>query len=150
MVLSFIQLIAISSKPSESELIYDPVSRSVAEFKSESGGQVADEVLIYRFNSALLFYNSGYFTEKLYNRVASKPKLQLIVIDAEPINMIDLTAATELGATVEDLAGQGIRVVFARANANFRSSISVHLPADILAADVFYPSIHSVFEEIEL
>jgi MFS superfamily sulfate permease-like transporter len=143
LVLSFLQLIKRSSKPEEYELVYDKETMSGAEYVADSGLVPDPKVLIYRFNSALLFYNVNYFAGALLSRADAKPDLELIVIDARPINIIDLTAVLEVGTLIRDLNASGVRVVFAGANASFRSSVIEELQKHGADTDIFYPSIHS-------
>lgn len=145
LVLSFLQLIKRSSKPEEYELVYDKENTSAAEYVADSGPAPDPKALIYRFNSALLFYNVNYFSQRLLSRADAKPDLELIVIDARPINIIDLTAVLELGQLIRDFNANDVRLVFAGANASFRSSVVEELEGRNANTDIFYPSIHSVF-----
>jgi len=145
LVLSFLELIKRSSKPEESEMVYDKETNSVTEHFAGSGPALDDEILIYRFNSALVFYNSGYFVEMISKRAESRNSLRLIVIDAEPINMIDLTALSLIGALVKEFNDSNVSVVFAGANESFKSSVIGELERNNLKTDIFYSGIHSVF-----
>lgn len=145
LVLSFLQLIKRSSKPEEIEMVYDKETNSATEYVAGSGPALDAEILIYRFNSALLFYNAGYFAERLSRRAESKKDLRLIVIDATPINVIDLTALSVLRDLIRDFNKNNVIVVFAGANESFRSSVIRELEKDSLNTDIFYPSIRSVF-----
>ncbi len=150
LVLSFIQLVAASSKPHEFELVYDPASGSVTRYVADSDSNVRDDVLVYRFGSAMLFYNSGYFCERLYERAAAREHLRYIIIDAEPVNLIDLTAATELGDLIREFNEGGVKVIFARANEAFTASVTEQLTEDGAAPNIFYPTVHSAFEGLDL
>ena len=100
-VLAFFQLIKRSSTPDEFELFHDREANLLIEHADHSGSS-DEEVLIYRFGSALLFYNVEYFVERITERIASKSDLKLVVIDARPINIVDLTAASVLREWMED------------------------------------------------
>ncbi len=145
LVLSFLQLIKRSSKPDEFEMVYDQETASVAEYSAGSGPALDDEILIYRFNSALVFYNASYFAERISRKAESKKGLRLIVIDARPINMIDLTAVSVLKDLIRDFNENNITVAFAGANESFKSSVIRELESENLSTDIFYPNIHSVF-----
>ncbi|MBC7898432.1 MAG: SulP family inorganic anion transporter [Saprospiraceae bacterium] len=149
LILSFIQLISLSSKPAEFEMSYDPESKSSARHISGSSPAFRDDVLIYRFNSALLFYNSNYFIDKLREKAASKKNLRLIVIDAEPINIIDLSALAALVDIIKEFNDAGVKVVFSGASEAFRSSVEGKLTEHEIDTDIFYPGVHSVFEKFE-
>jgi MFS superfamily sulfate permease-like transporter len=149
LILSFIELISLTSKPKEFEMIYDKESDSVSEFSPESTGELKEELLIYRFNAPILFFNSGYFCERLLTRAEIKKKLKVIVIDAKSINMIDLTSLPVLSDLIKELNDRNITVVFSGANELLRSSVSKELKRRNIKSDVFYPGIHSVFVQFQ-
>ena len=150
LVLSFIQLISRTSKPEEFEMVYDKENQSASEHMPGSKSKLIDEVLIYRFNSALLFFNSNYFSEMLSTRASSKQNLKLIVIDAKPINLIDLTSLSVLRDLIKDFNDKNISLVFSGANENFKSSVIKKLESNKLNTDIFYPGIYSVFVKFHL
>jgi high affinity sulfate transporter 1 len=149
LILSFIQLIAKTSKPVEFEMIFDIESESTFEYVQGSGHTVNNEVLIYRFDSALLFFNSNYFSEMLTKRAASKAELKLIVIDAKPINLIDLTSLEILSNLIKEFNEKNIPVVFSGANEKFKLLVKKKLEKDNIAHDIFYPGIHAVYMKFQ-
>jgi len=50
-----------------------------------------DYFSVFRFDGPLYFANTGYFVDTILNKVAKKPDLKFVVIDAEGINEIDAT-----------------------------------------------------------
>jgi MFS superfamily sulfate permease-like transporter len=106
--------------------------------------------LIYRFDSALLFYNSNFFSVQLANRAASKPDLKVIVIDAKPINLIDLTSLSVLSDLIKGFNENHIAVVFSGANETFRSSVVKKLTKDNIPHDIFYPGINAVYLKFKI
>jgi len=144
-ILAFLQLIKKSSTPLEIELIYDRDSSSVIDHTPDCSATPDDHILIYRFGSALLFYNVDYFVERLTQRLESKTDLDLVVIDAAPINHVDLTALSALIDLIKKLAGNGVDIAFAGANESFRSLLTRELARNGLVTDVFYPNVPSVF-----
>jgi high affinity sulfate transporter 1 len=145
LVLSFVQLISKTSKPEEYEMAFNKESGSANEYIQGSEGSVIDEVLIYRFNSALLFFNSNYFNDMLQKRADSKIGLKLIVIDAKPINIIDLTSLSVLSEMIKDFNDRNITVVFSGAKESFKTTVSRKLEKDKIATNIFYPGINAVF-----
>jgi SulP family sulfate permease len=123
-------------------MVYDKETISVTEYDPDSGPP-DEEILIYRFGSALLFYNASYFAERIMARVESKKDLRLVVIDARPINMIDLTALAVLKDLITRFNAENVTVVFAGANESFRSRVFNELERNDLNTDIFYPSVHS-------
>ena len=143
-ILAVVQLIKRTSKPHELEMVYDEETRSAIPVDAHSGPP-DQQVLIYSFRSALLFYNADYFVERISVLCETKKHLRLVVIDAAPINMIDLTALHILRDLVKRLNDDGVTVAFVGANATFKSAVVAEFDGENLKSDIFYPSMHSVF-----
>jgi high affinity sulfate transporter 1 len=150
LILSFIQLISKTSKPQEFEIIFDAEKGSASPCTADSAHLLLSNVLIYRFDSALLFFNSNYFSVQLAKRAASKPDLTIIVIDAKPINLIDLTALEVLSDSIKSFNENNITVVFSGANDAFQSSVIKRLKHDNIACDIFYPGINAVYKKFKV
>jgi hypothetical protein len=60
-------------------------------------------VALYRFESALVFYNAPYFKKRVLEVAASRPGIKWFVVDGGPINIIDSTGAAMLEALAGDL-----------------------------------------------
>lgn len=72
-------------------------------------------LLLYRFDGDVLFFNADYFKERIKGEIANSPgEIQWVIVDASPINFIDITALHTLRELREELEGQGIRLVFVR------------------------------------
>jgi SulP family sulfate permease len=72
-------------------------------------------ISLIRFDGSLYFANTGYFEDKILERVALKPDLKFVIIDAEGINSIDSTGEEMLGMLTERLREAGVELIFARA-----------------------------------
>jgi SulP family sulfate permease len=72
-------------------------------------------ISLIRFDGSLYFANTGYFEDKILERVALKPDLKYVIIDAEGINEIDATGEEMLGLLTERLREAGVELLFARA-----------------------------------
>ena len=70
---------------------------------------------LIRFDGSQYFANAGYFEDKVLERVALKPDLKFVIIDAEGINEIDATGEEMLGILTERLHEAGVELLFARA-----------------------------------
>ncbi len=76
-----------------------------------------DHITVLRFDGPLYFANAGYFEDKVLGRLAAKPDLKYLLIDAEGINEIDATGEEMLHELIKRLDKMGIELVFARAKA---------------------------------
>ncbi len=74
-----------------------------------------DNISVIRFDGPLYFANTGYFVDTILDRVAKKPELKFVVIDAEGINEVDATGEEMLHELVTRLDSLGIELLFARA-----------------------------------
>ncbi|MCW8964678.1 MAG: sulfate permease [Gammaproteobacteria bacterium] len=77
--------------------------------------KTCDHISVMRFDGSLYFANSGYFENKVLERIAVKPDLKYIMVDAEGINEIDATGEEMLHELTNRLGKQGIELVFSRA-----------------------------------
>jgi SulP family sulfate permease len=76
--------------------------------------ETCPNISMIRFDGPLFFANTGYFEEKVLERVAIKPELKFIIIDAEGINEIDATGEEMLHQLAVRLNGLGIEFLFCR------------------------------------
>ena len=67
-----------------------------------------------RFEGPLFFASAMYFEEKVLERVAAKPNLKFIIVDAEAITEIDATGEDMLHQLSLRLVALNIELVFAR------------------------------------
>lgn len=74
-----------------------------------------DNISVIRFDGSLYFANTGFFSDTILDRVASKPELKFVIIDAEGINQIDATGEEMLHDLAKRLDALGIELLFARA-----------------------------------
>ena len=74
-----------------------------------------DNISVVRFDGSLYFANTGYFADTVLDRVASKPELKFVIIDAEGINGLDATGEEMLHDLARRLDALGIELLFARA-----------------------------------
>jgi SulP family sulfate permease len=77
--------------------------------------QTCRNISLIRFDGPLYFANTGYFEDKVLERVALKPDLKFVIIDAEGINEIDATGEEMLHNLVGRLKEAGIELIIARA-----------------------------------
>ena len=104
--------------------LYRTMRPRIAVLSMQSDGSLADaesnilqtcpKISILRFDGPLFFANTGYFEEKVLERIASKPELKFIIIDAEGINEIDATGEEMLHTLAVRLHGLGIEFLFCR------------------------------------
>ena len=76
--------------------------------------KVCPQIAIVRFGGPLFFANTGYFHDKVLERVSNQPNLRFIIIDAVSMNEIDATGQEMLYELARTLVEQNIEFLFAR------------------------------------
>lgn len=74
-----------------------------------------DNISVIRFDGPLYFANTGYFVDTILDRVAKKPELRFVIVDAEGINEIDATGEEMLHELIKRLDSVEIEFLVARA-----------------------------------
>ncbi len=74
-----------------------------------------ENISLIRFDGPLYFANTGYFVDIVLDRVAKKPDLKFVLIDAEGINEVDATGNEMLHELAVRLDSLGIELLIARA-----------------------------------
>jgi MFS superfamily sulfate permease-like transporter len=71
-------------------------------------------MLIFQFNANVVFFNADRFKARVLDAVAaSETPVEWVVLDASPVNYIDVTGVNKLDELREELALRGVRVVTA-------------------------------------
>jgi SulP family sulfate permease len=109
----------------------------------ETAGQTLPGLLAYRFYAPLLFSNCGYFSERVHSLLAApSPPVRWLLLDAQAITDIDVTAVETLQALHRELKDKGVALKIAHANRPLRELLeSTGLEGEIGAAS-FFPSVH--------
>jgi high affinity sulfate transporter 1 len=81
-------------------------------------------LLLYRFDAPLFFANSRFFVEDLMQRIDSAPEpVRTVVVTAEPITDIDVTAADALKGLLADLEARGVELRFSELKGHVRERL---------------------------
>jgi high affinity sulfate transporter 1 len=103
-------------------------------------------LLLYRFDADLLFYNIDYFIERIRKAIAEAVEpVQWVVIDASPINVMDVTALQKVMELREALASEGIVLAHAHAKSNLGRFFNGHRSAQLQGKPEFngFPTLKS-------
>ena len=149
LVLSFIQLIKKTSHPPEHEIVFDPVTGLFHYLSDDNKALLRNDILFYRFNSSMLFFNSDYFRENLLKRISERKELKLIIIDATPVNYIDITFRNDLVDIMSELHQKNIKMLFCRALPDLERKLSQRLVSKNMKTDIFFKDVDSLKRKIE-
>jgi len=109
----------------------DGTLRSAERFNMKT----SDSLSIFRFDGSLYFANSGYLEGKILNSIATKPKLKVVILDLEAVDVVDATGEETLSRIAERLEAAGLEFYIARAkldvfNALVRSGLVAKIGED--------------------
>ncbi len=77
------------------------------------GLDTCKNITMIRFDGSLYFANTGYFEDKLQERIATRPELKYVIVLADGINQVDATGEEMLSHLSERLHAAGIEILFA-------------------------------------
>jgi high affinity sulfate transporter 1 len=97
--------------------------------------------VIFRFDAPLFFANARTFREQIRALARTEPPPAWILVAAEPITDVDITAADVLADLVEDLRERGVHLVFAEIKDPVRNRLARYGLIDTIGEDRFFPTI---------
>jgi SulP family sulfate permease len=103
-------------------------------------------LLIYRFDSALIFTNATFFEKEIRRHITEQKTktgvpVQRVLINAETMNDIDTTGADQLSDLYESLEKDGIDLVLAKVKDPVRKMMRLSGAEEVIGADNFYASV---------
>ena len=114
-IASIVLLIHRASHPGTSVLGQIPHTQMYRNVAVHPEAITTPGLLIFRFGSGLIFPNANYFRSSLTQKIReAKTPVKMVLIDAETINMIDITALEMLEKLQSELAKKNIILSWAR------------------------------------
>jgi high affinity sulfate transporter 1 len=99
-------------------------------------------LVLFRWDAPLFFANAELFSERVRTAVASSPTpVQCVVVAAEPVTSVDVTAADLLEELVQSLRRDGIDLWFAEMKDPVKDKLKRFGLFSRFGADAFYPTI---------
>jgi high affinity sulfate transporter 1 len=99
-------------------------------------------LVLFRWDAPLFFANAEVFREHVQRAIADAPTpTKWIVVAAEPVTDIDVTAAEALSALDDDLAQAGIEICFAEMKDPVKDRLRRYGLFAKLGADLFFPTL---------
>jgi high affinity sulfate transporter 1 len=121
--LALLKLLMLASKPHDAILGLLP-GRDDFHNVNETNVQTIPGLVIYRFDSSIVFFNADYFQSRVRTVIAqSREEPQWFILDAESIPLIDVTGAEALESLRVELRAKGIALNIARAKGWFRAML---------------------------
>ncbi|NEU08253.1 SulP family inorganic anion transporter [Flavihumibacter sp. R14] len=142
--LALFKLLRLASRPHDAVL--GPVTEQTGVYTAIHEGEDRSiaGILIYRFDSSLVFFNADYFKDRVRLAVRhAKIKPEWLIFDAETIPLIDITGCDTLEELRRELAAEGVVMVIVRAKGLFRTMMQRSGLLDTFGHERFFYSIHS-------
>jgi SulP family sulfate permease len=144
--LSLLGLISRIAHPSDAVLSEVP-DRGFHDLGGADGTQTVPGLVAYRFYAPLLFPNASHFVERVRKVIASSPTpVQWLLLDAQAVTDIDVTAVEVLHTLNEELRRQGIQLKIAHANPPLRALLQRTGLVIEIGSDSFFSSVHECIE----
>jgi high affinity sulfate transporter 1 len=113
--LTLLWLLLAAAKPHDAVLGQVPGIGGFHNIADHPNAVTMPGLLLYRFDGDFLFFNIDYYKNRLLEEIARAAEpVEWVVIDASPINVLDITALHKLIELRQELEGRGIRLFFAR------------------------------------
>lgn len=116
----------------------------------EDEAQDVPGVMVYRLYAPLIFANARYVVERIRQLVdAADAKLEWLIIDAQAITDMDVTAAQRFAELHRELSEQGVQIKIADAPRPFREELAKVGLSDTMGRQQFYVSVKKAVEAFE-
>jgi high affinity sulfate transporter 1 len=107
-------------------------------------GQRVPGLVIARFDAPLFFANGAVFAEHIRNLVANAPgPVKWVIVASEAITDLDTTALDDLVELDDELAGQGISLVFAELKGPVKDRLLKFGVSSRFGPDHFFPTVNN-------
>ena len=147
-LLSLLLLVYRSSSPHFAVLARvnnSPYYRNVKRFSSEV--TIDPAILLFRFDGQLYFGNKDYFKSSLLEAIEERgASLKHLVLNVEPMNYIDSSAAFMLRQLFEDLKSKGISISIAGPIGPIRDILKRSGIVSLLGEEAFFENTHSAYQ----
>lgn len=142
--LTFAKLLRTASKPRDAALGLLQGKDDAYFAPLEEGAHAIPGIAIYRFEAALLFFNSDRFKDRALETLeeAEKP-VQWFLFDAEAVPALDITGADALDELRIELAARGVVMAVARAKGLFRLMLKNSGVEEKLGGSYVFPTVHA-------
>src|SRR5215831_343983 len=120
-VISLVQLVRVSSRPHVALLGRIPGTRRFSDSDRHSDNEIIPNVMIFRPESALIYFNVDNVCEAVLSRIRAAPKLpKLVVLDLSAAPLVDMQSAHTLAGMAEELITERIQFQAIEARSSVR------------------------------
>jgi sulfate permease, SulP family len=113
------------------------------------GKETEPGLIVYRFGADLFYANHDRFADEVRSLVEHAPTLvHWFVVDAGAITNIDYSAAQSLRDLLDELARQGIGMIFARVRPSLRSDMDRHRVTAVIGETRVFATLHEALAAV--
>ncbi len=99
-------------------------------------------LVLFRWDAPLFFANAEFFKDQVLAAVATSPTpAKWVVVAAEPVTSVDVTASDSLGELIEALKAQGITFRFAELKDPVKDKLKRFGLFQEMGEDAFFPTV---------
>ena len=107
--ISLVQLVRVSSRPHVALLGRIPGTRRFSDRDRHADNELIPNVMIFRPESALVYFNVDNVYDAILNRVRAEPTLpKVVVLDLSAAALVDMQSAYALASLADELTAEGI------------------------------------------
>jgi high affinity sulfate transporter 1 len=145
--LALLRLIMLASKPHDAVLGAIPGKPGLANMAEHADARHVPGIIIYRFDSGLVFFNSDYFASRVRQVVRdAKHRPTTFILNAESMPILDTTGVDVLASIHTELLTQGITLSIARPNGWFRQTLEKSGLAEQVGRDKIFSTLQDAIE----
>lgn len=119
-VVSLLMIISAAARPRVAFLGRIPGTRRYSDLERHPENELIPGVLVFRVEASVLYFNTDYVRQVVWERACSTPELRLVVCDLSNSPYVDVAGARMLSTLQRDLSSRGVRLRLVEAHANNR------------------------------
>lgn len=143
-LVSFASLVYRNARPGSAVLGREPGENVYQDISRHPEDETFPGLLIFRFDAELFFANSNYFHDELLRLIGvSETDVKAVLVDAESMHSLDITAAEMLEDLQNELSEAGVVVLMARVHGRVRDMMVRTGLAESIGPERLFPSVRA-------
>jgi high affinity sulfate transporter 1 len=148
-LLTFVHLIRVASVPRDAVLGRAEGSRALVTLRRDPGAREPKDVLVYLFESSIIFLNATRFRERVLEALAERPGTRWLVLDASSMVYADSAAVEALVQLKAMLDGQRVGLMLGGGHGRFRDTLERSGVADMIGRNRIFDTPERALDEAE-
>jgi len=146
-VFSLLYLVTQMSRPHDAVLGTVEGLDGYHDISGNEDSETVPGLIVYRFEAPLMFVNANYFRRRVDELISFESvPVRCLVIAAESVPSVDITAADMLNSLQASLEKRGIVLAVATANATVRAMLTQTGVMQMIGEERFFPSVRTAVD----